>query len=76
MEIGDRVPSRLDSAYFDYKTWCQRLRITPASYDSWLRIDRLGAGHTLSRASGGMCGLTSYAESRRRVAALPAMEWP
>ena len=65
MEIGDRVPSRQDSAYFDYRAWCERLRITPASYDSWLRVQRLGISAGTSLA--GMSGLGSYAESRARL---------
>jgi hypothetical protein len=44
MEIGDRVPSALDQAYSNYSAFCERLGCPPASFESWLRIERHGCG--------------------------------
>jgi len=66
MEKGDRVPSRLDSAYLEYVAWCQRLGYPAASYQSWLAAERKGSG------IGTTSYTTSYQQSRQRVAYIAA----
>lgn len=75
LAIGQQIPSALDSYYQNYRQWCERLRIAPAAYDSWLRCERLGDRAGLSKSTGsGMMAFTSYSQSRQRVAALAVAE--
>jgi hypothetical protein len=69
--VGDKVPSSLDFHYQRYVRFCERIGVPAGSNSEWLRCERYGYGNALSKASGGMGALTSYAASRKRV---PAME--
>ena len=68
LAIGQRIPSFLDSCYQNYAAWCERLRIAPADYGTWLRFQRLGVASAMSRSGSGMSALESYAASRQRIA--------
>lgn len=61
MEIGDRVSSALDEAYLSYTEFCQQRAIPPATFATWVRTQRGLSGHS-------MVGLSSYSESRERLA--------
>lgn len=37
--VGDRVPSALDSYYQNYVRFCERLGYRPATYAAWLRSE-------------------------------------
>jgi hypothetical protein len=73
LAIGQCIASSLDLAYFHYKAFWERIGITPASYEAWLRVERLGSGCALSKATGGIPDLTSYAESRKRMKKPPTL---
>ena len=73
LAVGDVVSSALDRAYQQYSIWCQQLGYSPASYERWRQIDRYGVSNW-SLATGQTVGLVSYAQSRRRIAALPQAE--
>jgi hypothetical protein len=72
LAIGQKIPSALDSYYRNYRTWCERLRIAPADYASWLRFERLGVASAISQSGRGVNALESYAASRQRLAQMVA----
>jgi hypothetical protein len=72
-EVGACVPTALDISYLRYSEWCAKLGYPAASYDACLRVERLGSGCALSKATGGIRGLTSYAESRKRMKKPPTL---
>jgi hypothetical protein len=73
LKVGDRIPSANDMAYSNYSQFCGRLHVRPAAYADWLRFERLGKITSTSQATG-PGGLGSYAESRKRAAALALAE--
>jgi hypothetical protein len=64
--VGDRCPSALDSAYFNYTAWCQRIGYPAASYEKWLMLERKASGLSVTHVT------SSYAQSRQRLAYLQA----
>lgn len=65
--VGDRCASALDLSYFNYAEWCTRLGYNAAPYSEWLCFERGVSRHS-------MVGLSSYSDSRSRLARMRAAQ--
>jgi hypothetical protein len=71
LNVGDRCPSALDQSYSLYRAWCEALGYRAASYEAWLRCERVGYG--TPKATGRMGAMLSHSESQRRVKQPPTL---
>jgi hypothetical protein len=74
LNVGDRCPSALDSAFLSYQAFCARIGVKAASYESWLRFERLGSRATQSRSTTELSEFVNPAQHRAAQERLAAME--